>query len=428
MQCTFLSKPKLMRKQDFLLKMPILCAYFLYLAISGSSGGLLGQSPLYQEFELRPAQKNAHSGWDVCLTEDWAFVSSPNFSLGDYEAAGKIDIYKRIGEEWHYQGELFSPEPTEHELFGFSIAAYGDQLVAGAVGNHRSDYMAGCLYCFILKGEKWEFAKQLIPEGITAGAELGFDVDMDDRYILAGAPFANGSFASSGAAYLFNNDSGEWSFQKSLVNKIDDTHTGFGTRVALGKDLLFVGTVYHNSDGTRTGKVLGFEKEGRSQKEIQVFAPETTSKCDCYGSSIAAQGDLLIIGARSGDSEIKDHGYVSCYKREGEHYVLLQRFNAPVKEKNGLFGISLALTGPYLIVGATGSEVNGIKEAGRVQVYRLENNKFVFERDIKGILVEKQGQFGSSLDVNRFGILVGSWGADRIEKDAGIAHFVSTSF
>jgi len=386
--------------------------------------GLHGQDIVVREFPLKNAQKDAHSGWDVSLTENWAFIASPNFTVKDLDAAGKIDVYRRAETEWHYFGEIISPEPADHEYFGFSITAKGDELVVGAIGNNKIEYMAGCIYYYSFDGKKWVNVQQLIPDGLTSGAELGFDVDIDTNHILAGAPFGNGSFSNTGAAYLYVKENGKFSLQKKLLNKIDNYHSGFGTRVALGNNLAFIGTVYHNQDGTKTGTVLSFKKEGKNRKEIQVFSPETTSKCDCFGSSLIVEDDLLIIGARNGDSDIKDHGYVSCYKWNGERYDFLQKFHAPVKEKNGMFGVSLAMIDKHLFVGATGSEVDGHKDAGRVQVYHFENDKFVHVRDISGIFTEKQGQFGSSLAVNRESFLVGSWGADKDEKDAGIAHLV----
>ncbi len=358
----------------------------LFLVTMISNPGVKGQNPWVQQFAPTPAQRDAHCGWDVSLTDNWAFIASPNFTLYEHVAAGKVEVYRWTENEWQYFGEIFAPEPASHEYFGFSISSHENELVVGAVGNSAIDYMAGCVYYYKFDGEKWGYGQQLIPEGLTGGAELGFDVEIDDKHILAGAPFAAGSNSNSGVAYLFSKETGNWNLQKKLFNTIDNKHTGFGTRVALGNGLVFVGTVYHNPDGTRTGTVLSFEREGENTKQVQVFSPETTSKCDCFGSAFLHSGELLIIGARNGDSDIEDHGYVSCYKWNGERYEFLQTFTAPVKEKKGLFGVSLAMFDNYLFVGATGSEVNGYKDAGRVLVYRFENERFVFEMDITGII------------------------------------------
>jgi hypothetical protein len=74
---------------------------------------------------------------------------------------------------------------------------------------------------------------------------------------------------------------------------------------------------------------------------------------DMFGYAFAISGDYAIVGAyQNSENNIKS-GAVYIFKRDGDTWVQMQKLVADDAENIDYFGISVSISGNYVIVGAT---------------------------------------------------------------------------
>jgi hypothetical protein len=115
----------------------------------------------------------------------------------------------------------------------------------------------------------------------------------------------NASFAA-GAVYVFTRSSGVWSQQAFLKASNAGASDHFGTSVALEGDTLVVGAPYEDSFGagdqgnnaaSNAGAAYLFTRSNGSWTQLAFLKATESSGGDYYGSSVAVDGDTLMVGA-----------------------------------------------------------------------------------------------------------------------------------
>ncbi len=129
--------------------------------------------------------------------------------------------------------KLTADSPTPGALFGASAAAAGETVVIGAPG-------ANAAYVFVRSGTLWEQQQKLDPSGGLGSA--GFSVAIDEDTAVVGAPQENvDGVEASGAAYVFLRSGNNWTEQKRLLPEEPVANAKFGTSVAVQGDTVIVG-------------------------------------------------------------------------------------------------------------------------------------------------------------------------------------------
>jgi hypothetical protein len=121
--------------------------------------------------------------------------------------AGAAYVFTRSGTTWSQQGYLKASNTDAGDMFGISLAIFGDTLVVSAY-----------------------------PEASNA---TGIDGDQSDN-----------SFEFAGAAYVFTRSGMTWSQQAYLKASNSDAFDGFGHSVAVSGDTLVVSGQFEDSNAT----------------------------------------------------------------------------------------------------------------------------------------------------------------------------------
>ncbi len=145
----------------------------------------------------------------------------------------------------------------------------------------------------------------------------------------------------------------------------------------------------------------------RAQCQRQQLLPPDMAQSDLYGSSVSVDGDWAVVG-KPGDSESgAGSGAAYVYARSGSAWSLAQKLKASAPVSGGYFGVTVAMSGDVLAVGAPHDPGPGVADSGAV---------FVFERDASGwtervkLVAEDASQgmeFGTAVAVDGTRILVG---------------------
>jgi hypothetical protein len=284
--------------------------------------------------------------------------------------AGAAYVFDRDGAgAWQQKAYLKAPNTDANDEFGSSVAISGDTIVVGAY-REASNSTAVCN----------EFAS-------SACDNAGGD-----------GPNNNGA-SSAGAAYVFERDgSGNWQQKAYLKAPNTGMNDEFGYSVAISGDTIVVGAYGEASNSTAVcnefsstacdnaggngpdnngagsaGAAYVFERDGSGnwQQKAYLKAPNAEGS-DQFGYSVAISGDTIVVGAYLEDSNstaVCNAPFGSCgglsdnsagnagaayvFERDGSGAWWQKAYlKAPNTETNDNFGISVAISGDTIVVGA----------------------------------------------------------------------------
>ena len=173
---------------------------------------------------------------------------------GDAEYPLTIDPYIE-------QTNLTAGEMGGNKLLGGSVAISGNTAVAGASWDTSGGIsQRGSAYVFTRSGSTWTFQQKLIAADGAMNDQFGNSVAIDGDTIIVGAFEKNGS---KGAAYIYTRSSGAWTLQQKITGSDPDFFDRFGSSVAIDGDTILVGA-YIDDPGTgiRQGSAYIFTRSG----------------------------------------------------------------------------------------------------------------------------------------------------------------------
>jgi uncharacterized repeat protein (TIGR01451 family) len=257
------------------------------------------------------------------------------------ENAGAAYVFRREGAGWIEEDRLIPDAVGPFDQLGHSIALSGDVLAVGAPGDDTRADAAGTVYVYERGADGWALAAMLTAaEGDNVGDGLGYAVALDGDTLLAGAPFADDGF---GAVHVFVRGPGGWQQVQRLT--APEPHPGalFGAALSLDGDRAALGARLDDGAGDRAGAAWVFRRSGGVwQVEQQLPSPEIEPG-DEFGISVALDGDALAVGARFANLGAHDTGAVYRYRRRGSQWRFEQRLEAAVPAAGDELGFAVAV-------------------------------------------------------------------------------------
>jgi hypothetical protein len=228
----------------------------------------------------------------------------------------------------------------------------------------------------ILNTQGYAKQQKLLPDDGKAEDHFGFSVAIDGTTALVGAYKADAkNIQDSGAAYVYSLGSSGWEQQAKLVAEPAHADDTLGGNVALKKHMAMLGVSRRDDKGDDAGAVFTFEREANSWSQRQILTAIDAKPGDAFGQSIALTEQFLVIGAPHSDALRKDSGSAYVFIRDKNTW----RFQAKLTAKDGaagdLFGISVAIDGDTVLVGADLNDEKAEK-AGAVYVYLFDGKQW----------------------------------------------------
>jgi len=364
-------------------------------------------------------------GYSVAISENYAIVGaySENEAGGDY--AGKAYIFDvTTGNLVHTLDNPNAYGTPYNDRFGVSVAISGNYAIVGAnLEDDTSGTQSGKAYIFnVTTGNLVHTLDNPNPYGTSANDYFGQSVAISGNNAIVGAYGEDEASASySGKAYIFNVTTG------NLVHTLDNPNAygtaqsdQFGTAVAINGNYAIVSAhAEDDADGTESGKAYIFNvTTGGLIHTLDNPNPYGTSTSDYFGYSVAISGNYAIVGAYTED----DAGG----NQSGKAYIFdvttgnlvhtLDNPNAYGSSQSDYFGISVAISGNYAIVGAYGEDDTGGSVSGKAYIFDVTTGNLVHTLDNPNAYGTSAGNyFGYSVAINGNYAIVGAYG----EGDAG---------
>jgi hypothetical protein len=343
-------------------------------------------------------------GHSVAVWEDTLAIGNPY--AGDIVSGvtnrGYVYIYRRTNNSWVEEAYLTAPAGDSNDQFGTSVSLWGDTLAVGAVGE--------------------------------SSAATGVNGDQTDN-----------NAAGSGAAYVFRRAESSWQLEAYIKASNTEAQDAFGSHLALWGDTLVVGAPGEDSaarsahgdqvDNAASGSGAGyvFRRFGASWVQEAYLKASNTDPNDAFGDRLALWNDTLAVSALGEDggfagidgdqmdNSLDRSGAVYMFQRSGLDWTQDAYIKASNPDAVDLFGISLALWGDTLAVGATGEDsgATGIGgnqhdasalSSGAVYLYHHTSDSWVQSTYVKASNAEgKQDVVISGCQGDLFGRSVAVW-------------------
>ena len=357
--------------------------------------------------------------------------------------------------------------------FGISVAVDDNTAVVGAYKDDDAGADSGSAHVFTRSSSTaaWSWAAKLTASDAAANDEFGISVAIEGDTIVVGAhqDDADDQDNDEGAAYVFARDSSMWSQKAKLTASDAAAGDEFGISVAVHGDTIVVGAHQDDDDinGDNSGSAYVFTKSkdandetvwgntpvsGDHRVETAKLIASDAAAGDEFGSSVAVDGDTIVVGAHQDDDDINGDNSGSAYvftkskdandetvwgnaPVSGDHRVETAKLIASDAAASDEFGSSVAVSGDTVVVGAYLDDDNG-DDSGSVYVFTKpttgdgwadwdDPNK-VDKAELIAKLIASDAatgdEFGISVTIDGDAIAVGAYLDDDNGTDSGSAY------
>ena len=327
---------------------------------------------------------NDQFGSNVDVDGQVAAVGAKEDTHGGEQQAGSAYLVERSGGEWRETQKVTASDAAARDDFGRSVSIDGGWLFVGAgYDDHGGMSDAGSAYVFRRSGGTWSETQKLTASNATADALFGRAVAVDGEWAVVGASKEphDGS-DGEGAAYVFRRSGGNWSEHQRLVASDASERDLYGQALAIDGETIVVGAYKDWYDGgNEAGTTYVYELRDGSWEETQILNASDASGTAQFGASVALDGEWLAIGAQldTYGGTVRP-GSVFVFRRGSDGWIEQQKVVAPNPEKDGRFGSSVALDGETLVIGAYKEDYAGEENSGVTYVYRGSGGAWTEQR------------------------------------------------
>ena len=363
----------------------------------------------------------------VAIDGDYAIVGAAlNSENGGLSGAAYI-LERDAAGAW---GEVLRVLPSDGELgdfFGFSVALHDETAIIGAEqDNGPAGINQGSAYVYIRNGAGiWEFQEKLISADGSGLDLFGFAVAIDVDTALVTCMRDDDGQPNAGSVYVYVRDGlGVWSFQDKLLASDGATSDAFGGSLALLGDDAAAGAPRTDDLGEDSGSVYVYERDGLGDwSEVVELTADDGAAGDLFGIGVALVGDLLAVGSPFNDENGSDSGAVYLFERDGlGDWMQTDKLMSGVGAADQLFGSSVSISGGVLAIGASG-DAGAQAGSGAVYLFELSGGSWTQVDRVIASDGETNDAFGGAIGVDGQCLLVGAGDDDDGGLDAGAVYF-----
>jgi hypothetical protein len=374
------------------------------------------------------AATNDNFGSSTAISGDIAVVGSYEDDTAGGISAGSAYVYIRSGGVWTQHQKLTASDGAANDNFGSSVAISGDTLVIGA---ERSDTAAGSAYVFTRSGNVWTEQQKLTAPG-RAGFDLfGHSVAISGDTIVIGAFGDNTPLGSdTGSAYVYTRSGSTWTLQQFLTAADGADGDNLGYSVGIVGDTVVAGAYQDDTPaGTDAGSAYIFTRSGTVWTQQQKLTASDGAEVDAFGISVAISGNTVVVGAFFDDTPRGESaGSAYVYTRSGTVWSEQQHLTASDGASIDVFGYSVAISGNTIVVGAVAGDTASGTNTGSAYVYTRSGSVWTEEQELAASGGgSSEDFFGDSVAISGNTIIVGAYFDDTANGDnAGSAEIFAT--
>lgn len=372
-------------------------------------------------------------GTAISISGDTIVAGAPydDGSAGPNQGCAYVLLRQPSG-SWLQVAKLTPLDALPGDFFGASVAIHGGTIVVGADGDDVSAVEQGSAYVFERQTSgSWLQVAKLVASDAAANDYFGFAVSVDHNTVVVGAYGDDVASAGEGSAYVYERQiGGSWSAAAKLVAADATADDQFGYSVAVELGTIVVGA--RNADGAyaNTGGAYIFERQlaGTWSQAAKMTAADGWPS-DLFGSSVAVRGGTIVVGAPDDDlGALSNSGSAYVFERQSNtSWLQTTRLAATDAGSTDYFGTAVAVDANTIVVGAWGADITA----------NNQGSAYVFERQADGswepsvqLLASSPAVydfFGDAVAIDAGTIVIGSTSGNDTANDQGTADVFETS-
>ncbi|APR88448.1 Thiamin-phosphate pyrophosphorylase [Minicystis rosea] len=349
---------------------------------------------------------NDYFGRSISMTGDTVVIGAP---LDDDNGSnsGSAYVFVRSGSVWTQQQKLTAPDGTADDSFGESVAISGDTVVVSARLDDDKGSNSGSAYVFVRSSGVWTLQQKLTASDGAANDSFGTSVALSGDTAVIGAYADDTTVVNAGSAYVFVRSAGVWTQQQQLTASDGAANDGFGYSVALSGDTAVVSATFDDDKGNNSGSAYVFVRSsGVWTQQQKLTAPDGTAD-DRFGFAVAVSGDTALIGAPSWGTE----GAAYVFVRSSSIWTQQQRLTASDAQVFDNFGNSVAFLGDTAVIGDYLDDDNG-DGSGSAYVFARSGSVWTQQQKLTAIDGSANDSFGMSVALSGDIVIIGAYGAN----------------
>ncbi len=250
-----------------------------------------------------------------------------------------------------------------------------------------------------------EVAK-LLADDREWGDEFGASVSISGDTAIVGATRDDDNGANSGSAYVFTRSGGMWIQQAKLLPTDGAAGDMFGASVSISGDTAIVGAIWDDDNGVDSGSAYIFTRSGGMWTQRAKLLPTSGMVGDWFGYSVSIIGDTAVIGALgSNDNGMMILGSAYVFTRTAG--VWTEQAKLTSADLTSFFAYSVSFDGNTVVIGAWGDTDNG---ANSGSAYVFTRSGVVWSQQAKLLPADGAAweRFGNSVSINGDTIAIGT--------------------
>ena len=358
-----------------------------------------------------------HFGESVALDGDSALIGAVYDGEGG-EKSGAAYTFVRRPDGWLLQQKLVADDAKANDKFGYAVAISGDTALVGAYSDDDHGGNRGSSYIFERQAGEWEQRIELAPP--SEPDELfyfGIAVALDGDTALIGARRYRADVAIegvdcySGSAFAYLREATGWRLQGVLEAADSSGCDRFGDKVAIESDTAVVGApaywAHPEMDAVSASAYL-FTRQGEQWSQQARLMPDSRIAGVKFGSSVAIDGDTVIVGANLEEQTDRYQGSAYVFTREGDAWSLQSRLRASDTAAGSFFGIAVDVSSDIAVVGAPfGSPAQGFR-SGAAYVFVRSDTEWAERAKLMDLVRPEYDWYGWNVATSLDAVLVGA--------------------
>lgn len=310
-------------------------------------------------------------------------------------------------------------------VFGSAVAIDENNVLIGDVQNNSLAEVGGA--AFLFEADSGNSIQSFFPADPNTEDFFGGTVTIEgDNLAISGK--ADNADRRSDAVFLYDTTSGD--LVQTLFSPNPDFESFFGSAIAIDEGRILIGAIGDDTFAEDSGAAYLFDTE--SGDLLQTFSLSDPVGGEFLGTDVDIQGNKVLIGARGDDTFGENSG--AAYLFDVESGNLVQSLYASTPEAGDDFGFSVGIDENSLVVGAPGASEEG-NEGGIVYLFEtadLESSNTISGTENSDRLIgtkDSENLLGFAGDDTIFGrggddLLDGGAGHDRLIGANGVDQYV----
>ncbi|EJK48510.1 hypothetical protein THAOC_32683, partial [Thalassiosira oceanica] len=323
--------------------------------------------------------ENALFGTAVAVSEPYAVVGNHKSGNGAAYVFGRIGE----DGPWVQQAKLEDSSGSGSDQFGVDVDIFNNTIIVGSDHYNSTGSKCGAVFIYKRKYFSWLKYQTIEPTNCTSesffGRSVHFEAGTDSRFIVGsnGDSSVNGAHSGSAYIYSYNENTTLWELEAKLFAHDGQPGDSFGISTAISSGRAIVGAYLDDTDfgGFDVGSAYIFQKVNSTSwvQETKLVNSDGMSG-DGFGSRVAIYRDVVVVGAPEDDisdvgQDTRGSAYIFAENKETHEWDELKKVSGA--HTNVTLGTSVAIHEKTVFIGAPRETINNVNESGHVLIYEM---------------------------------------------------------